>query len=151
MYWICQWVVQFYHPHPNMGNVLTVPIWNGINANHLHRNLATNEQAWQDTRDLPGLQTINFPSDAMVWATAATRNATTWGHIDDHGMGTVVKIMTGRKYWVIFRPKVDGTKPAVARGDFGSSKAFIDHWVPTSAGDSVWDHEGILLQAGDIL
>jgi hypothetical protein len=93
---------------------------------------------------------ISFPSDAMVWATAATRNATTWGHIDDHGAATIVKVMTGIKYWVVFRQKQDLTR-STSHGDMGSNKAFIDHWEPWTAGEATWDHEAILLRPGDML
>jgi hypothetical protein len=76
----------------------------------LRRYLATNEKAWQETRDVPAITSINFPNDDMVWGTASTRNATTWGHIDDLGMASVIRIMTGRKYWVIMYPKRDASR-----------------------------------------
>lgn len=109
--------------------------------------MASNEQAWQDTRDLRSIANMSFPSDSMVWATAATRNATTWDHIDDHGMATIVKVMTGRKYWITMRPKM-GSSNAV---DMGSINAFIDGWDPANPTVGAFDHEGILLEAGDIL
>jgi hypothetical protein len=88
----------------------------------------------------------------MVWATAATRNATTWLHMDDHGMATVVKIVAGMKYWVVSREKCISSTGI--RSDIGSSKVFLNEgmvWEVEMANDALWDHEGILLKAGDIL
>lgn len=85
----------------------------------------------------------------MVWATAATHGATSWIHIDDHGLLTIVSIVTGSKYWVVTRPK-QGCRDG-SDGDMGSSNAFGAGWAPHIACDSLWDHEGILLEAGDIL
>jgi hypothetical protein len=82
----------------------------------------------------------------MVWATAATRNAATWDHIDDHGMATIVKVMVGKKYWVTMRPKAE--KSTV---DMGSIRAFLDSFDPGHPSSNNYDHEGILLEAGDIL
>ena len=98
------------------------------------------------------MMNINFPSDDMVWATAATKNATTWGHIDDHGMDTIAKVMAGKKYWVTMRPKrKQDESQGGSNGDMGSIKAFIDGWEPWGAGELLWDHEAVLLQAGDLL
>ena len=93
---------------------------------------------------------IPFPSDDMLWGTAATQDATTWSHIDDHGMATIVKIMTGRKYWVVMCPKQSACRPGSA-GDMGSINAFPDTWDPAGACGDLWDHEGVLLEAGDTL
>jgi hypothetical protein len=112
--------------------------------------LATNEQAWQESRDLPSMTYVTFPSDAMVWATAATQGATSWGHIDDHGMATIVKVMTGRKYWVVMCPKRNQMSKN-ANGNMGSIHAYGDGWEPHSACEDLWDHEGVLLEAGDTL
>ena len=98
------------------------------------------------------MMNINFPGDDMVWATAATKNATTWGHINDHGMATIVKVMTGKKYWVTMHPKrKQDESQGGSNGDMGSIKVFIDGWEPWGAGELLWDHEAVLLQAGDLL
>jgi hypothetical protein len=93
---------------------------------------------------------IAFPADDMVWATAATRNATTWSHIDDHGLATIVKIKTGRKYWVVMCPKQNPAPPG-SDGDMGSINAFSKVWQPWGSSHELWDHEAILLEAGDTL
>jgi hypothetical protein len=96
------------------------------------------------------LPSVQFPSDAMTWATASTRGATTWSHIDDHGMGTVIQVMAGYKYWVIHRPKYnDQGFPLV---DMGSIDAFNDRsWKEGDISDACWEYEGVLLGPGDTL
>ena len=116
----------------------------------LCRNLATNVIAWHATRGVRGiLGHFHFPRDEMIWATASTRGATTWSHVDDHGLGTVVQIMTGYKYWVILRPKYDQGSPLV---DMGSVDAFNNSsWNVNDICDSPWEYEGVLLGPGDTL
>jgi hypothetical protein len=115
--------------------------------------LASNEQAWQATRDLPAMLAMNFPSDDMQWGTAATSNATSYLHLDDYGLATVVKNMAGRKYWVVARPKnnEDPDRPRYAQGDLASRLAFAAHWDSSKPGDKYWDFEGVVLEPGDTL
>jgi len=94
---------------------------------------------------------MNFPIDDTIWGTAATSGATTWFHIDDSGFATIVKIMAGSKYWVTSRRKRNATKPG-GSGDMGSVKAFGGtEWIPHGSATRFWDHEGVLLKAGDTL
>jgi hypothetical protein len=58
--------------------------------------------------------------------------------------------MTGRKYWVMMCPKRNQTSKN-ANGNMGSIHAYGDGWEPHSACDDLWDHEGVLLEAGDTL
>jgi hypothetical protein len=92
---------------------------------------------------------IDFPANSVLWGTAATRNATSWPHLDDHGMATIVKVMTGQKYWVVVRPKA--SQKSGGDGDLFSSNAFPDDWEPDQASETLWDHEGVVLQSGDLL
>jgi len=132
---------------------VTHPALNIHNLNDLVRALASNEEAWQATRGLPEiLPNASFPSDTMLWGTAATKDATTWTHIDDHGLATVVKVMTGRKYWVTMQRKgVRGAKETL--GNMGTIDAFgpSSAWRPSSSCSNLWDHEGVVLEAGDTL
>lgn len=93
---------------------------------------------------------IGFPSDDMMWATVATENATTWPHIDDHGMATIIKVMTGSKYWVVMRPKQNRSELDI-NGDMDTIHAFGKGWSPNSSCHTIWDHEAVLLRAGDTL
>jgi hypothetical protein len=96
------------------------------------------------------MSVIPFPSDDMIWGTAATESATTWPHIDDHGMATIIKVMTGSKYWVMMRPKQNRPKEDT-NGNMNTIHAFGEGWSPHSSCHTLWDHEGVLLRAGDIL
>lgn len=116
----------------------------------LRRHLASNEQAWQETRDLMSMMKVSFPSDDMLWGTAATQDTTTWAHIDDHGLATIVQIKTGLKYWVVMCPKRNAGPPG-SDGDMGSINGFANTWEPWSSSSNLWDHEGVLLEAGDTL
>jgi hypothetical protein len=99
---------------------------------------------------MDGMMNITVPANGMVWATASTRDATSWVQIHDHGMATVFTVVTGLTYLVTMFPKhsnQDRTKP----GDMGTTLPFRSSWSPTSASDYIWDHEGILLAPGDVL
>jgi hypothetical protein len=99
------------------------------------------------------MTTMTFPSDDMQWGTAATKNATSWLHLDDYGLGTVIQNMAGKKYWVVARPK-DNQYPALNRnayGDLSSWNAFAPGWDTSQPGDKYWDFEGVVLEPGDIL
>jgi hypothetical protein len=99
---------------------------------------------------MPAITDVAFPSDAVLWGTAAPAHATSWPHIDDHGMATVVRVMAGLKYWVVARPK-GNRDPKSTAGDMRTGNAFTEKWQPSSAGDEYWDMEGVLLEAGDVL
>jgi hypothetical protein len=99
---------------------------------------------------MPAITNVTFPSDAMLWGTAATAHATSWAHIDDHGMATIVRVMAGHKYWVIARPRRNRDPDSTA-GDMRTANAFVEKWQPSSAGDENWELEGVLLEAGDTL
>jgi hypothetical protein len=89
-----------------------------------------------------------YPSDALLWGTIATKHATSWFHVDDYGMATVVKIMTGMKYWVVAHPLPDASEGCY--GNPGSVEAF-GQWNPEDAGEHLWEHEGVILKAGDTM
>jgi hypothetical protein len=112
--------------------------------------LASNEEAWQETRDVNGIMPHVFPSDDVVWATASTRDSTSWMCIEDHGLASVVTIQAGLKYWVLGVPKKHGKK-GDPNGNLGSIRAFGKGWSPSGACEMLWDHEGVLLGPGDIL
>jgi hypothetical protein len=81
---------------------------------------------------------IHFPADSTAWAAAATEGATTWPHTDDYRMATLVKVMAGRKFWVVMRPKIGETSKDAWIGHLSNN---VDHY----------DCKGVLLDAGDTL
>jgi hypothetical protein len=108
------------------------------------RSLSSNEHAWLAAQGHTDIRHCRFPSDDMVWSTVATQHATTWHHIDDYGLATVVEVRVGAKYWVVCSPRRHGKSD---KGIPGSIHAFDDD----DEQDVIWDHEGVLLQAGDVL
>ena len=84
---------------------------------------------------------------ALHWGLAATSGAETIQHVDGGGCGTVVRVMSGRKLWIIGTPKNGDnfTNSAAAfskRGDDGG----WDSIVPEDM-----DFEANFLCAGDTL
>jgi hypothetical protein len=70
-------------------------------------------------------------------------------HIDYEGFGTAITMMSGSKYWVVMRPKAD-TGPGDV-GDQRSIHAYPPDWKHGSDGSDVFEAEGLLLTAGDVL
>jgi len=123
-------------------------------ANELHSSeLASNEEAWQETRDVDGMMPLAFPSDQMVWATATTQDATSWINLNDQGAGMAISVGVGLKYLVLAVQKPTPVKGS-AIGDLRSIRAFgmpeMENRSPTASCD-LWDHEGVLLGPGDSL
>jgi hypothetical protein len=124
-------------------------------ANRMHSSeLASNEEAWQETRDLRGMMPMPFPSDEMVWGTATTQDAVSWIDLNAHGTGMAISVAVGCKYVVVAIPNRKQT-PGNPIGDLGSIRGFgkpeTESWSPTDACDDLWDHEGVLLGPGDTL
>lgn len=77
----------------------------------------------------------------MNWATAATRDAVSWMHVDDDGFATAITVKTGAKYWVVARPRHSA--------DTGLDLDFGVKWEtdrPPSVDE--YEMEGVLLRPG---
>ena len=104
--------------------------------------MASHEQAWNGTRQTPGINRDVSLENLMTWATAATAGSSSWFHIDDQGFATVVSVTTGAKYWAVARP-------APGKPKFNSNKVFVD-WDP-SVVDDRFEWEALLLEPGTVL
>lgn len=85
-------------------------------------------------------------SDVTSWGTAATRDADSWFHCDDHGFSTAAWVQTGGKYWVLARrinrnPQVD---------EMGSHLIFQD-WNVEDIDDKLWEAEAVHLDRNCVL
>jgi hypothetical protein len=114
--------------------------------------LASNEEAWQETRDAPGMMPTVHPSDQVVWGTAATKDSTTWTALNDHGTCMAISVIAGHKFVVLAslkreRPKGDPF------GDLGTIRGFgtpqSEKWSSVEECQKLWDLEGVLLGPGD--
>jgi hypothetical protein len=116
--------------------------------------LASNEEAWQETRDEPGMAPLAFPSDEMVWGTATTQDSSSWNDMNQDGTGMALSVVAGYKYVVVAVPKKK-EKKGNAIGNMASICGFgmpgRESRPPSSICDTLWDHEGVLLGPGDTL
>jgi hypothetical protein len=70
-------------------------------------------------------------------------------HVDDEGFATVATVVSGSKYWVVMRPK-QGLR-ALEDGDQDSIHGYPASWSYGDSGTNVFEAEGIMLTAGDVL
>lgn len=111
---------------------------------------SSNETAWQQTLGVKGLARIPPPNDDTSWATTATKNATSWFHVDANGLGTEVTNVCGEKYWVLCNRRYD-LPDSNPLGNMSSIACLPEDHDPWSSFSEVFEHEGILLKPGSIL
>jgi hypothetical protein len=104
--------------------------------------LASHERAWQECRGREPYLFSNSLADDLAWATAATKHATSWMHVDDDGLGTAVTVKTGAKYWVVGRPLNNLV--------VGDNMDFGLEWR-TDRPPENYHMEGVLLRPGTVL
>ena len=110
---------------------------------------ASQEVAWKETQRQKGFQLEPPPADDLNWGAAATKGALTLPHVDDEGFGTVAVVVSGSKYWVVMKPK-HGV-PDGGDGDQGTVFGYPSTWSHGEAGCDVFEAEGLMLTAGDVL
>lgn len=71
-------------------------------------------------------------------------------HIDDDGLATAVKIMSGSKWWVLMRRKRDALAEDEV-GDLTSMKCFPLSWEVGNSGHDMFEAEAIHLRETDVL
>lgn len=113
------------------------------------RALASDAKALAETKAEPLISTDKF-TDELFWATATTRGALSWIHVDDEGFAMVVQVMTGSKLWVVLRERRD-RDPDFHDADMGSVDAYTKDWEPYSARAGEFEHEGVLLTSSSVL
>jgi hypothetical protein len=70
-------------------------------------------------------------------------------HVDFEGFGMAITMVSRSKYWVVMRPKA-GTGPG-DQGDQCSMHAYPADWGYGNDGSDLFEAEGLLLTAGDVL
>lgn len=78
--------------------------------------------------------------NTLSWATAATRNAVSWPHIDDDGFGTTVMVQAGKKIWIMLRLKERDEE------ETGTTEAFRT-WTVDKIDEISYEAEGVHLDA----
>jgi hypothetical protein len=104
--------------------------------------LASNERAWQEVRGRYPYKFSRSLNDDLSWATAATKHAVSWMHVDDDGFATGIIVKTGAKYWVVARPR--DSLVVAADMDFGVK------WRTDRSPEDM-EMEGVLLRPGSVL
>ncbi|KAJ3502883.1 hypothetical protein NLJ89_g8689 [Agrocybe chaxingu] len=105
--------------------------------------------AWRHTAGLPFCKSTGpvYPVDDVQWGLVATDGAFHGWHVDSDGFGTVVEVQTGRKWWVLARPR--GDDPDF--NDFARIRTFLGE-IDTSAPNlDRWELEAVLLKSGSRL
>ena len=100
-------------------------------------------EAWRLTEGLPfcGNKAL-YPTSDMRWGLAATAGARHWIHLDCEGLGTIVELLCGLKWWILFKPHLHSEPDSTAHVDL-----FLDDFDP-SVVVKTWDVEAVLLTPG---
>ena len=80
--------------------------------------LCSHAIAWQQTRNMEGFPRLSPPVDDMIWATSASKHASSMIHLDANGFATAVDQLTGSKYWVLCSRRQGN--PLMGPGDMSS-------------------------------
>jgi hypothetical protein len=100
-------------------------------------------EAWRLTEGLPFCNNkALYPNSEMRWGLASTAGARHWVHVDCNGLATFVDLLCGGKWWIIFRPHLDGEPDASSHVDL-----FLDDFDPAVV-VKTWDAEAVLLTPG---
>jgi len=105
--------------------------------------LSSDVEAWLITEGLPYCdQDAAYPTADMRWGLAATKGAQHWIHIDCDGLATVVDVLCGGRWWLLFTPgeNFDLT-------NFGDTDQFFFDFDVTHPPDH-WAVEAVYLQPG---
>ena len=148
-----QWAVQMFQTLLRTGETI-VPCHFFCMPTSTFSVLASNEEAWQETRDLHGMMSMAYPYDELVWGSASTQDSTSWIPFNDFGTCMSITVIVGFKYVVLAVPKGKQTQ-GNPLGDLRSIRAFgkpdMESWSPTDSCHELWNHEGVLLGPGDTL
>jgi len=119
-------------PHGPIANALSLP--SPLSA--IKRSpISSDIEAWLVTGD----QNQLYPTGLMRWSLCSARGARHWTHIDSDGLGTIVDVRSGGKWWFLF--SLGG------RSHFGSVQDFL-HGFDTNTAGAKFHVEAVYLTAG---
>lgn len=106
--------------------------------------IATDALAWKLALKNAEGDMVVYPFADLKWGLCGTSGSSSTGHQDPDGHPTGLDVMTGAKWWIIFRPK--GSK------DFKEfayvSQYLSGHFDIDKATCELWDIEAVLLTPG---
>jgi hypothetical protein len=91
---------------------------------------------------------VEIPTDDLIWATVALTHATSWSHVDTCGLGTLIDMLVGEKYWVVCRPSASTVKGG--QSDPNSLNCYTS-WEPSGDVPVNYDLEAVVLSPGSVL
>lgn len=127
-------------PNGAIVNALSFPLpLSSIRKN----NICSETEAWRLTEGLPFCdKTAMYPTGNMRWGLASTAGSRHWVHLDSDGLGTFVDVRSGKKWWILLKPHLEGEVWPSAHVDL-----FLNDFDPSIA-VKTWDAEAILLTPG---
>ncbi|KAF5338019.1 hypothetical protein D9611_014649 [Ephemerocybe angulata] len=123
-------------------NVLDLP---AVGADVSPGPLFSDVAAHRETKYCPLPIKTPYPIQDMRWGLAATKDASHYLHMDSDGLCTFLRVLCGRKLWVVATPP-DGSPSRI----IVDLSRFLDNWDPSCPTGS-WLLEAIVLCPGDVL
>jgi hypothetical protein len=105
-------------------------------------------RAWNSLRRTSGHGKVELPTDDLILATIAMANATSWFHVDTCGLGTLIDMLVGSKYWAVCRTSASAPKGRPGNDD--SMNCFVG-WEPSGDIPANYDVEAVVLNPGTVL
>lgn len=109
-------------------------------ASHVH--------AFAQMKGYKNYDLVQLPGDETMWVVVTKEGAVHFLHIDAAGCATGITVVTGEKYWVVFRPKEGRTGEM---GNIASIDCFPPKWRPNRLSSDEWEAEAVLLGTGSTL
>jgi hypothetical protein len=100
---------------------------------------------------MDGFRHSDLSPHQSLWATASTANVTFCQCFDPYGFATGIRLITGQKYWVSFRRKINASSNDM-NGDLRSIQTSVLQgkgfsWISKGLPDH-FDAEALLLEEG---
>ena len=121
-------------------NGLSFPLpLSAIKKDHINSDI----EAWRLTEGLRFCtEKALYPTAEMRWGLASTAGARHWMHLDCDGLGTFVDVVCGGKWWLLFKPHLEGESQSSAHTDL-----YLNDFDPAIAVET-WDVEAVYLTPG---
>lgn len=125
-------------------NVLDLPLGqSSVAFPPMFSDISTDTYSAPYVKDL--VKFVDLRND-MNWGTGGTKNALSWFHNDDEGLGTSVFVQAGAKMWVV----ADRKRENVFEDEMGDINVFED-WKVRDIDPDKWNVEAILLVPNSVL
>lgn len=125
-------------------NVLDLPLGaSAVDVPPNFRDLATETYSVSFVKSIVKILDV---SNSLSWGTGSTKDALSWFHIDDEGLGTSVMVLAGGKFWVL----ADRIRVDIHHDEMSSTKAFRQ-WKVRDIDPEKWALEAVHLPPKSVL